>query len=183
MEIAKKYGIKYGVIFGIIGVVYAFGAWAINEDIFMEWWVQILLFLAALGFFVAASVQTKKEQGGYATFREAFSAFMIGAIVYMAISTVGGLLLFQVVDTDLGPRLQEKIMVMMEERFENMNMPEEQFEEIMTKMENQDSFSVGAQLKNGLYSLVFFGVIGAISALIIRKNKPEWESETVDSES
>jgi uncharacterized membrane protein YeaQ/YmgE (transglycosylase-associated protein family) len=132
----------------------------------------------AMGFFIAAQVQTKKAQGGYASFREMFSAFMIGAIVYMVISTLFGLLLFQVIDTGLGDRMKEKTIVAMSERFESMGMEGEQLDESLAKMEEQDNYSVVGQLKSFLYAILIFGVIGAIASLITRKDKPAFD--TVD---
>ncbi len=180
MEYAKKFGIRNGVIMAVIGVLYSVVVWAINEDWFIQfWWLSILLFLGAMGFFIAAQVQTKNAQGGYGSFREVFSAFMIGAIVYLGISTVVGLILFQVVDPDMGPRLTEKMIVAMGERFENMGMDQEQIDQQLARMEEQDNWSVWGQIKSALQGIAFFAIIGAISSLIIRKNKPEWDA--VDS--
>ncbi len=177
MDYAKKFGTRFGIYMGIIGVLYSVIIWAIDEALFIElWWLSILLFLVALGFFVAAQVQTKKALGGYASFREVFSAFMIGAIVYMAISTIFGLLLFQIIDPDLGPRIKEKTIVFTIERLESMNLPEEAIDEQLAKMEEQDQYSVMGQLKSFLIGTIFFAVVGAIASLITRKNKPDWEA-------
>jgi hypothetical protein len=62
------------------------------------------------------------------------------------------------------------------EWFEKMNMPEEAIDEAITKMEEQDQFSIGAQLKSVGMAIVFFAVIAAISAAIVKRNKPEWEA-------
>lgn len=177
-EIIKKNGIKYGVMFAIIATVYSYAVYVIDESIFTNWWISIILMLGGMALFVVASVKSKTEQGGFITFREAFSAFMIAAIIYLVISTAGNILLFHVIDPGLGARLQEMITELMYERFEKM-MSEEQLAEAMQKMEEQDSFSLTGQLKGVISGILFFAVIGLISALIIRKNKPEWE--TVDN--
>lgn len=177
MEYAKKFGTRFGIYMGIIGVLYSVIIWAIDESLFIKlWWLSLLLFLVALGLFVAAQVQTKKALGGYASFREVFSAFMIGAIVYMLISTAFGLLLFQVIDPDLGPRIKEQTIVFTMERLENMGLPDEALDEQLAKLEEQDQYSVVGQLKSFLMGTLFFAVVGAIASLITRKNKPEWEA-------
>jgi hypothetical protein len=176
MEFAKKNGIRIGLIFGIIAVVYSFGAYAIDETLFTKWWLSLLLFVGSLFFFIYAMVQTRKQLGGYITFREAFSAFMIAAIVYLLMSTAANMLLFQVIDTGLADRVKERMIEASLEWFEKMNMPEEAIDEAITKMEEQDQFSIGAQLKSVGMAIVFFAVIAAISAAIVKRNKPEWEA-------
>ena len=165
-----------GLIFGIIATVYSFGIYAIDETLFTKWWLSILLFLVSLFFFISAMVKTRKELGGFITFRESFSAFMIAAIIYLGMSTAANLLLFQVVDTELGDRVKERMIVQTTEWFEKMNMPEEAIDEAITKMEEDDQFGVATQLKNILYAIMFFAVIGAISAAIIKRNKPMFEA-------
>jgi hypothetical protein len=178
MEFAKKNGIRIGLIFGLIAVVYSFGAYAIDETLFTKWWLSLLLFVASLFFFIYAMVQTRKQLGGFITFREAFSAFMIPAIVYLFMSTAANMVLFQVIDTELADRVKERMIEASMEWFEKMNMPEDAIDEAITKMEEQDQFGMVAQLRSFGMAIIFFGVIGAIAAAIIKRNKPMFE--TVD---
>ncbi len=175
-ELVKSNGIKYGGIFAIIAIVYSYAAYIINEDLFTNWWISILLMLSGLVMFVVAVVKTKKDMGGFISFKDAFSAFMVASILYLAAATLANMVLFQIVDTDLGPRLQEKMIEMTYERFESFGMSEEQINEAVIKMEEQDSFSLKGQI-TGLFSgILFFAVIGLVVALILKKKKPEWEA-------
>lgn len=183
-EVIKNNGVRYGTIAGLISIVYSYVVYAINEDIFLQWYLTLLIQMLGIGLCVAAIVKSRKMLGGYITFREAFSSFMIGAIVYMFISLAGSTLMFQVIDSDLGERLKEKMMVQLEERFENSNMPEERMNQVLQNMEEQDTFGLATQLKSTLYGIVFMAVIGAISALILKKERPIWqttENDTLDS--
>jgi len=177
--IVKSNGIKYGVIFALVAIVYSFAVYVIDESFFTNWWISIVLMLGGVALFVVASVKAKSEMGGFITFREAFSAFMIAAIVYILASTLANMLLFHVIDPELGGRIQEMIIELMYERFEKFGMGEEQIAEAIQKMEEQDSFSMKGQLKGIFTGILFFAVIGLISSLIIKKNKPEWE--TIDN--
>lgn len=176
MEFAKRNGIKAGIIFGIIAVVYAFTVYIVNEAWLAKWWVNTALFVAGLFFFIWAMVKSKRDMGGFITFREAFSAFMIAAIVYMAISTLSNILLFQVIDTELADRTKERIIEQTVSWLEKMNVPEEQLDETIAKMEEDNTFGMGNQLKGFLFGIIFFAVIGAISAAIVNKNKPIWDA-------
>lgn len=184
MEQAKKNGVRYGLIFAAIAVLYSYGGWVFNEAILAKWWLSLVLMLFGMTIFVFASIKTKKDLSGYISFQESFSAFMIASIVYMAIGTVANILLFQVLDTDLGNRLNEYIIIQTLEWFERMNMPEDQIGEALARMEGQDNFSIKAQIKSLFGGILFFAVVGSISSAIIKKKRPMWQNEgTLDSES
>jgi hypothetical protein len=175
-EIIKKNAIKFGGIATALSVLYTYLVYAFNEDLFVEWQYTMIVQLVGLGLFVAAVVNSKKEMAGFISFREAFSSFMVAGILSIIIGTLFSLLLFHVIDTDLGPRIQDKIIVKMEERFEKMNMSDEQLQAMVDRMESQDTFAVSTQLKSILYGIIFYAFIGAIVAAILKKNRPEWEA-------
>jgi len=58
---------------------------------------------------------------------------------------------------------------------EGMGAPAEAVAEGIEKIENQDTFGIGTQLKSLAQSLVFFAVIGLIVAAIMKKNNPDAE--------
>lgn len=174
--IIKNNGVRYGLIAAVLSTVYSYVVYAINEDIFLQWYLTLIVQLLGIVLCVIAVVQSRKMMGGYIVFREAFSAFMIGAIVLLAISLASSLLLFQVIDVDLGERLKDKMLVQMEERFAKSNMSEEQTDQIMQRMEEQDTFGLATQFKSTLYGVVFYAVIGAIVALILKRNPPLWQT-------
>lgn len=176
MEFAKQNGIRAGLIYGLIAVAYTFIVYVINEAWLAKWWMNITLFVVGLFFFIWAMVKTKREMGGFISFREAFSAFMISAIIYIAISTVSNIVLFQVVDSGLADRTKERIIEQTVAWMEKMNVPEDKLEEEIMKMEDQDTFGFANQLKGVLYGIIFYSIIAAIAAAIIKRNKPMWEA-------
>lgn len=182
--IIKSNAIKYGVIAGVIGLVYAIGVYAIDENLFVKlWWITLLVQLLGIALFVVAVVQVRKQMGGYINFKEAFSTFVISAVISIAIGLVANILLFQVIDNELGPRLQEKILISMSERYDKMGIDDAKQAEMLASYEAQDTFSMATQFKSTLYGIVVMSVIGAIVALILKRNKGiEWTNpETLDT--
>ena len=172
-ELVKKHGLKYGSIFGIIAVVYTIGVYAIDESIFAKWWINLAFTTLGIVLFIIASAKVKKDQGGYISFRDAFSAFMLAVIVYLAIATAGNILLFHVIDTGLGDRVQEIIMENTIGFMERIGADDAAIEEAIEKQEAEDMFAIGQQIKGALYFIIFLAVIGAISSAIIKKQKED----------
>ncbi len=73
----KKLAIQYGIISTLLSVLYVLGIYIVDESLFTSQWGGMVVLLGTLVLFIVAVLQYKKENGGYASFREAFSAFML----------------------------------------------------------------------------------------------------------
>jgi len=179
----KKLAIHYGVIGTLFSVLYVLGIYIIDESLFSSQWGGILVLLGTLILFIVAVLQFKKENGGYASFREAFSAFMLPFIFATVLGLVFNLTFYNFVDADLAARNAERQFVQM------LEMPEDQrqvameylgvasTDELHDKLlnEGEESKTVLGQLKGGGIGLVFFAIIGLIVAAVTKKNRPEFD--------
>ncbi|MEZ4853958.1 DUF4199 domain-containing protein [Flavobacterium sp.] len=97
-EIVKKNAVKFGVIAGIIAVVITCAMYAINLQLFAEWWIGIanIIIYTALGIY--AMVQTKKQLNGIYSFKDAFTTYFVYAVIGIAISITFNILLFNFID-------------------------------------------------------------------------------------
>jgi hypothetical protein len=179
----KKLAIQYGIISTLLSVLYVLGIYIVDESLFTSQWGGMVVLLGTLVLFIVAVLQYKKENGGYASFREAFSAFMLPFIFATALSLVFNLTFYNFVDADLAARNADR-------QFDQMlEMPEEQLQGAMTFMgvattdelqanlleKAEESKTVLGQLKGGGMGLVFFAILGLIVAAVTKKNRPEFD--------
>ena len=177
--LVKKYGIKHGLIIAAIAVGYYLIAYLFNEQLFVNWWIGISIMVVYFIILIMSVVSVKKEQGGYIEFKDAFSVFTLSWIVNTAITFVFTILLFHVIDTELGARIIDMTIETTVGFMEKMNVPEEALDEAITKIEEGDNYSIGGIVKGNLMGIVFAAVMGLIVAAFMKKPKPVFE-DTVD---
>lgn len=169
----KNNGVRFGLIYGVISIVYALYAYLFDSSVYVSIWSGILFFFLSLGFYIYAVAKAKKELGGYITFKEAFSTFMIAAVVATAISTVFSILLMGVIDPEYAETVLDLIKETTMERLESANLPEEKMEEILNTLDERNPFAIGSLAKNFFFGVAFSSVIGLITAAAMKKNNPE----------
>tara|TARA_B110000046_G_scaffold29632_1_gene31191 strand:+ start:871 stop:1269 length:399 start_codon:yes stop_codon:yes gene_type:complete len=106
----KNIAIKYGSIFGALNVLYILYAYIIDKTIFTMAGPGILIFFIGIGIYVFAISKVKQSQGGYATFKDVFSTYIISGVVATAIGSGFTILLFGVVDPEFASEIMELII-------------------------------------------------------------------------
>ncbi len=187
METAKKVGLKYGIIMGAISILFGVYTYAIDPSMLGNMWVGFIFILLYIVLLIVALIEAKKNQGGFMSFREAFSTFMIAAIVALAASTVWNLLIFNVIDPSYADEVKEVSMEATIGLMERMGMPEDQLEQALIDAEERidSQFTTGGLLRGFAMNVVFSAIVGLIFAAIFKKSKPivatEENSNTLDA--
>ncbi|WP_223034977.1 DUF4199 domain-containing protein [Hanstruepera marina] len=170
----KSMSINNGLILGLLLSVISVLVYAVNLDLFTKWWLGIILFLIAVGLGAYSAVKFKQQQG-FLSFKEAFTAYFITIAIGTLIATVVGIIIFTFVDPDAAQYLNEQILILTKETLENFGAPKEAIQEAMVEAEKKDNFSIGAQAQAYVVRLVIYSIIGLIVALIVKKNNPDEE--------
>ena len=76
----KQTAIKYGTYLAL-NLSYLLYAYLVDQSVFTLKWPGILLFFCGLGFGMFSVAKFKQANDGYASFKEAFSVFMLTSIV------------------------------------------------------------------------------------------------------
>lgn len=171
-QIVRSQGITNGLILGFIFALFTTYGYAIDMSFFTSWWLMILSFLAMIIVGIMAIINSKKILGGFISFKDAFTAFFITAALGLLISTLLGILIFNVIDPGSKEILKELTIEKTTEVMEQFNVPEDVMDEALAEVEEKDSFSIGAQFKNYFFALAIYAFIGLIIALIFKKNDP-----------
>lgn len=168
----KQSSLQYGLILGGILSLITVLMYALNTELFTEWWIGILTLVIVIAVGIVSTAKAKSLLGGYMTFKEAFSAYFITIAVGLAISTVVAILIFTVVDPDLATFLNERTIEMSREFMERFGTPEAEMEKALAELEGVNNFSVINQLKSYVFNLIFMSVIGLLVALIMKQKDP-----------
>ncbi|PWK17891.1 DUF4199 domain-containing protein [Xanthomarina spongicola] len=170
----KTLSINNGLILGLILSVITVLMYALNLELFTKWWVGIPLFLLALGLGAYSAIKFKQQQG-FLSFKQAFSAYFITVAVGSFIATIIGIVIFTFVDPDAAQFLNEEILIMTKEAMEGFGAPQEVIQEALLEAEKKNNFALVEQLKAYVWRLLFYSIFGLIVALIVKKNNPETE--------
>jgi len=181
--IMKKIAIQYGVLNTVITVLYVLGIYIVVENLYTSRTGGILVLLATLVVFILAVIAFKKQNGGYASFREAFSAFMLPFIVAALLGMVFNLTFYNFVDSELAARNGERQFDLM------MDMPEDQLQATMKFMgvastealhenimeQSMNAKTISGQLKTTGGGMAIFAILGLVVAAVTKKNRPEFD--------
>ena len=172
-EIIKRNGVTFGVLTGILSALITATIYAVDLNLFVSWWVGIVSILVYLILGIILLSKTKKEMNGLFVFKDAFTTYFICAVIAIAIGTVFNILLFNVIDPSAQDTLKEitiKNAVAMMQKF---NSPAAAINEMITKMKENNPYSVIELLKGAIFSIVFSSIIGLIMAAFFKSKSQE----------
>ncbi|MDX5449205.1 MAG: DUF4199 domain-containing protein [Bacteroidota bacterium] len=182
--IVKQNGMKFGGIIAIISIVYYLLAYVMDESLFVTPY-QWLLRIGYLVLLIIGVTQARKAMGGYISFRDAFSTYMIGALINILATFVVTSLLYYVVDPELPERIKDLSIQQAVDMAESFGAPPEQIDQIIEKSEEQAAERMGftSQLMGVAFSIVGNAILALIIAAFFKKVPPAVivESEPADS--
>jgi hypothetical protein len=173
MEELRKNAARYGLFLGLFTIVTTTVVYALDISLFTASWYGMLTMAIIIGFGAFAAVQSKKNHGGFLTFKETFTSFFVAVLIGLLISTLFSVLLFNVIDPEAKQIITDNVIKMTSGMMEKFGAKPADINEVIKEMQKTDSFGVLGQLKGFLFNIVIYSVIGLITALIIRRERPQ----------
>ncbi|AJR03476.1 DUF4199 domain-containing protein [Siansivirga zeaxanthinifaciens] len=170
-SIAINFGLYLGGLLALLTVV----AYAVDLELLTNMWYGVFMLIAIIVLGIISVGKTKQAQDGYASFKEAFTAFFITVVLGLVISTFVSYILFNFIDTEAANVLKEKTIEKTVEMLKGFNTPSEVIAQSVEQIESQNQYSIGNILKGLAGYTVFFSIIGLIVAAALKKNKPKAE--------
>jgi hypothetical protein len=155
--------LRYGLIIGAISTGISIFSYAVNPSMAIQMVLGIITFVLIISLWIVYATRVRKENQNSFTYGEAYTSLFIIAIVSMAMGSLWQIVLTQVVDPEYAERMVEMSVAMAGNW--GAEMTAEQIEE------TRAGFSLGGQLKGFLMSVVFMGILTALVALIIKKER------------
>ncbi|HEY6142979.1 MAG TPA: DUF4199 domain-containing protein [Flavobacterium sp.] len=169
-EIIKKNGILFGVITGILGALITTLIYIINLELFISMWVGLTSLLLYIIIGIVLLTKTKKELKGIFSFKDAFTTYFISAVIGILISVVFNIILFNLIDPAVKETLKELTIKYMTETMQRFNSPQSAINDAMTKLQENDPYSVIELIKGTVFKIAFSALFGLLLALVFKSN-------------
>ncbi|WP_142783574.1 DUF4199 domain-containing protein [Changchengzhania lutea] len=170
-SIATNYGLYLGALLALLTVL----AYAVNLELLTNTWYGIFILIAIIVLGIISVAKVKQNNSGFASFKEAFTAYFITVVIGLVISTAVSYLLFNFIDTGAADILKEKTIEKTVQMMEGFGTPTDAIADMVDEMEAQNQYSIGNILKGLAGYLVFFSIIGLIVAAAMKKSNPDTE--------
>jgi Protein of unknown function (DUF4199) len=173
-EIIKKNGVSFGVMTGILSALITAAIYAIDLNLFVKWWIGIVIMLVYIIIGIVLLSKTKKELKGVFTFKEAFTTYFISAVIGIVISVGFNILLFNVIDPSAKDTINEIVIKYTAETMQKFGAPSVAVNEAIKKMQENNPYSTIELLKSSIFTIGGSALFGLLLALIF-KSKPSQE--------
>jgi hypothetical protein len=173
MEAMRKSAMNYGLFLGLALIFLTTIMYAVDINLFTSSWIGIVNLLIISGFGVFSATTYKKSLGGFIGFKEAFTCFFITVATGVFLSTLYTVVLLNYIDPEAKTIITENVIKYTVSMMEKFGGKAADMNKIAEEMEKSDSFGPLGQLKGFAFGLVIYAVIGLVSALIIKKERPQ----------
>lgn len=171
-EEVKSTASRFGIIAAVISIAYTLIAYLFDLSLMVNPWMGIALWVIGLVIYIVAVSQTRNKLGGFISFRDAFSSFILAYIISSLLATAFNILLFTAIDPGAAEELQDMSIEATVEMLENFGAPTSQIEDTIDQMEGTNQFSVLQLVKGFFWGIVVYAIIGLIVAAIMKRNPP-----------
>jgi len=173
MENLRKNSVTFGLFLGLFLIVVTTLMYAIDLSLFTKPWIGIINLIVVTLFGAFAGIKSKKQAGGFLTFKEAFTAFFITVLIGFLISTLYSILLFNVIDPEAKTVITDHLIKYTVDMMQSFGAKAADVNKLVDEMQKTDSFGAAGQLKGFAVNLVIYSIIGLITALIVRRERPQ----------
>ena len=173
MENLKKNSARYGLFLGLFLIVVTTVMYAVDLSLFTKPWIGIINLIVVTLFGAFAGINYKKLAGGFLTFKEAFTAFFITVLIGFLVSTIYTTVLFNLIDPEAKAVITEHVIKYTVDMMQGFGVKASDLNKMVDELQKNDSFGAAGQFKGFLINIVIYSIIGLITALIIRKERPQ----------
>ncbi|MBB1150201.1 MULTISPECIES: DUF4199 domain-containing protein [unclassified Myroides] len=169
----NKVGITFGIVLALYYILFNCTLFFTDQTLFANKFVgffnmAIIIIIGVLCVFAA-----KRKMGGYLTFREAFTPFLIMIAIGVTMNFVLYNVLFQLVDPSAKDVINKVLHDMLVETLNNSGLPQAQIDEQFAKAKELNQFEPKSQLFMWAGSILRNSILGLLLAAIF-KNKSEF---------
>ena len=179
MENNIKDGLKWGIILGLINIllgviIYVLGADWLMSNMFRPLIVLALLFITNVVILVISGISFRKSVGGFVEFKKVFLTLFVTSVIGLFIAFIFNQALYNWIDPDYVISYKQLSIEKIYEYEDTIVQSQGQveFDKMIDKMENEDSFGFISQLRSTSISIIVYVIISLIIAASIKKEEP-----------
>lgn len=169
-----NHAVKYGVILGGVSIALTIIVYALNFALMAEIKFLVLILVIGLGTVIYAGINYRNEIGGFMPYGKAFMhGFMVLAVSGI-IGTIFNIVLYTIVDPELGQKMVDVIVQNTEEMMAGFGAPQSTIDQTIEgqRAEMPDQFTAVGLMLGYLKALIFYCIIALITSLFVKRNVP-----------
>jgi hypothetical protein len=168
-ENVKKFGlVGAAIMFSLNFIVYY-----LNPELFVSFTLLGISLLILIVCLVLAGIGDRKANGGFISFGAALKSTFFTSVLIALGGLIGGVILFNLVDTDLAMQIENMTMQMTNDIMERFNAPSSAIDEALDEIEGMhEDYSIFGQVVKTAQGLILYLIISLIIAAIIKKSEP-----------
>ena len=160
-----------GLLLATTLVIMTFTAYAINLSMFVNTTYGLAIYAVIISFGFYSVFQTKSNQGGVFSFKDAFSVYFITILIGLIIHTAVTYVLFNFIDNQAAIILKEKSIEQLTLVYKNMHKTPEEINKMIAIVKADNLYS----LKNCFTAMVTsyllpLSIIGLLIAAVMKKS-------------
>lgn len=165
-----KNAINFGVILGIIQIIFTMLLYVMGVEYLGDWKMGMLGLLIFLVAMIICAIKFKKLNGGFIEFKNIFGKLLLVFVVAGVVSTIMNIVLYNVIDPGLASAMKEAQIENTVKMMEGFGAPEEAMEGIAIGFEGfEEKFTVGGLFVQLIWSIVGGAILAAILGAIFKK--------------
>jgi hypothetical protein len=170
---------RNGLLMGFVSIVLTLFIYMIDISVMVEWTFSLFSFLLFATLTIVFGRGYRSQVGGFLSYGQSFQyAFIVIAVSGM-IGLMFNIILFNVIDPELPETLTRLMMESQEKMLMSFGASDDIIDETLETLESDlpKQYTVMGQLKSS-WAIVFgAGILGAITAIFIKKKQPEFNSD------
>lgn len=133
--------------------------------------VSLLIYM---GMAIYAGMDYRKSVGGFLGYGKAFQHGLVAFAISGLVSTLFGLVLYNVIDSELPQKLVDASVENARAMMEQFGAPEDSIEQGLEKAraDTADRFTILGQAKGYIWIVVVSAIMSLITSLFVKKNQP-----------
>ncbi|MCG8474557.1 MAG: DUF4199 domain-containing protein [Cytophagales bacterium] len=164
--------LKWGAILGVLGIIVNYLAYGVDESLLASSTFDFVSLIITTILLVVGGLQVRKSIGGLMSYKQAFSFLFFTLALSGLIGILGQIILFELIDPELGSRLAEQVIENAAALAESFGGDADAVEAAMDGQDLASQYTAVGMLKAYAYALVGYVIGAAIVGLFIRKNPP-----------
>ncbi len=143
----NKVALQYGIIGGVSMLIFSLILYISGMEIYTNWLLLLFSFVILFAVMIIGGLKVRAANGGFLSYQSSFVAVFTIAAVSTLIMTLFNIVLYNVINPELGEIVKEIAIEKTIEMMEGFGLPESEIEKSLAGMEEMDSqFTTGGQL-------------------------------------
>jgi hypothetical protein len=167
--------LRWGMITAAVSIIITLLMYAIDYTLMIQLKILFISLAVYLGITIYGGIDYRKTAGGFLPYGKAWQHGFLVLAISGLVATLFSLLLYNVVDPELPEKLVDASIENTRELMEKFGAPADSIDDALDKAREQTAnrFTVGGILLGYVQIAIFSAIMALISALFVRKNRPE----------